>query len=63
MNTSELILPSHLTRRAVIYIRQSTTRQVTMNKESLRLQYALTQRANDLGWPDACWTCADATTA
>lgn len=53
MNTSELILPSHLSRRAVIYIRQSTPQQVTTNQESLRLQYALTQRANDLGWPDA----------
>jgi hypothetical protein len=53
MNTSELILPSHLTRRAVIYVRQSTPQQVTSNQESLRLQYALTQRANGLGWPDA----------
>ena len=49
MNTSELILPSHLTRRAVIYVRQSTPQQVTSNQESLRLQYALTQRANCLG--------------
>jgi DNA invertase Pin-like site-specific DNA recombinase len=53
MNTSELILPNHLTRRAVVYIRQSTTQQVATNQESLRLQYALTQRANELGWPDA----------
>ena len=53
MNTSELVLPSHLTRRAVIYIRQSTTQQVTHNQESLKIQYALTKRATDLGWPEA----------
>jgi len=52
MNTSELILPSHLTRRAGIYIRQSTTQQITNNQESLKLQYALKQRAVDLGWPE-----------
>jgi DNA invertase Pin-like site-specific DNA recombinase len=53
MNTSELVLPSHLTRRAVIYIRQSSPQQVTKNRESLKLQYALTERAIDLGWPDS----------
>ena len=52
MNTSELILPAHLTRRAVIYIRQSTTQQITHNQESLELQYALRQRAIELGWPE-----------
>jgi len=36
----------------VIYIRQSTPQQVLGNQESLRLQYALRQRAQDLGWPD-----------
>lgn len=53
MNTSELILPIHLIRRAGIYVRQSTTQQVTNNQESLKLQYALTQRAVELGWPEA----------
>lgn len=53
MNTSDLILPVHLTRRAVIYIRQSTAQQIAYNQESLKLQYALTQRATELGWPEA----------
>jgi DNA invertase Pin-like site-specific DNA recombinase len=53
MNTFELVLPTHLTRRAVIYIRQSTEQQITQNQESLKLQYALTGRAVDLGWPEA----------
>jgi DNA invertase Pin-like site-specific DNA recombinase len=49
---SDLVTGSHLCRRAVIYIRQSTPHQVMTNQESLRLQYALRQRANDLGWDD-----------
>ena len=53
MITSELITPSHLARKAIIYIRQSTPHQVLTNRESLRLQYALEQRALNLGWrPD-----------
>jgi DNA invertase Pin-like site-specific DNA recombinase len=48
--TSELVKPHHLQRKAVIYIRQSTAQQVMTNQESLRLQYALRQRAIDLGW-------------
>jgi DNA invertase Pin-like site-specific DNA recombinase len=48
--TSELVKPHHMQRKAVIYIRQSTAQQVMTNQESLRLQYALRQRAIDLGW-------------
>jgi DNA invertase Pin-like site-specific DNA recombinase len=47
---SDLVTPRHLTRSAVIYIRQSTPHQVISNQESQRLQYALKQRALDLGW-------------
>ena len=47
---SELVTPAHLTRKAVVYVRQSTPAQVVSNRESLRLQYALKQRARDLGW-------------
>ena len=50
---SELIMPTHLARKAVVYIRQSTSHQVVCNQESLRLQYALRQRARDLGWREA----------
>ena len=51
MLTSELITPSHVTRKALIYVRQSSPHQPINNQESLRLQYALKQRAQDLGWP------------
>ncbi|MBX9927155.1 MAG: recombinase family protein [Hyphomicrobiaceae bacterium] len=50
---SELVKPTHLARRAVVYIRQSTPHQVVSNQESLRLQYALQQRARELGWHEA----------
>jgi DNA invertase Pin-like site-specific DNA recombinase len=50
MTTSELITPQHLTRKAIIYIRQSSPHQVLTNRESLQLQYALRERAMELGW-------------
>ena len=53
MHNSDLITPQHLTRKAVIYIRQSTPHQVVSHQESLRLQSALHERAHQLGWPDA----------
>jgi DNA invertase Pin-like site-specific DNA recombinase len=42
---------AHLARLAVVYIRQSTMRQVLTNRESTDLQYKLTHRATELGWP------------
>ena len=50
MNTSELVTSLHLQKKAVIYIRQSTPHQQISNQESLRLQYALQERAQHLGW-------------
>ena len=50
MSRSELVSLHHLERKALIYIRQSTPHQVLSNQESLRLQYALQQRALELGW-------------
>lgn len=53
MSVSELVTPQHLQKKAIIYIRQSTPHQQISNQESLRLQYALNQRAQHLGWhPD-----------
>src|SRR3979490_2705627 len=50
---SELVKPNHLNRKAVVYVRQSSPQQVINNQESLRLQYALRQRARELGWHEA----------
>jgi DNA invertase Pin-like site-specific DNA recombinase len=47
---SDKILLSHLQRRAAIYLRQSTVRQVHEHPESTARQYALQQRAVELGW-------------
>jgi DNA invertase Pin-like site-specific DNA recombinase len=40
----------HCERQAVVYVRQSTMRQVEQNRESTRLQYGLADRACRLGW-------------
>ena len=50
MSTQELISQLQRERKAVIYIRQSTPHQVLTNQESLKLQYALKERAQELGW-------------
>src|SRR5512133_3239562 len=40
----------HRDRLAVVYVRQSTLQQVGRHPESTRLQYALAERAQQLGW-------------
>ncbi|HEU4408215.1 MAG TPA: recombinase family protein [Polyangiaceae bacterium] len=47
------ILPIHHQRTAVVYLRQSTLRQVVDHPESTRRQYDLRERARQLGWPEA----------
>src|SRR5262249_27099078 len=44
------ITPDHLAKHALVYVRQSTPKQVVHNQESQRLQYALVERARALGW-------------
>lgn len=46
------ITPDHLSRRAALYVRQSSVRQVYENQESTKRQYALKQRGVALGWPE-----------
>ncbi len=58
MNTSK-ILPIHLSRQAVVYIRQSSPIQVERNLESQKRQYQLVERAEALGWPAAQCTVID----
>jgi len=52
MNERAKITPSHLSRYAVVYLRQSSAAQVEHNRESTDRQYALAGKARDLGWPD-----------
>ncbi|MBP9778738.1 MAG: recombinase family protein [Rickettsiaceae bacterium] len=45
------ISSDHLKRNAYLYIRQSSLKQVALNTESTKRQYALKERAISLGWP------------
>src|SRR5579859_4061540 len=49
--TATKVTDGHLSRRAYLYVRQSTLRQVLTNTESAARQYALRQKAVALGWP------------
>src|ERR1017187_8359398 len=44
------VTASHLARKAYLYVRQSTLRQVLENRESTKRQYARRERATALGW-------------
>jgi DNA invertase Pin-like site-specific DNA recombinase len=47
---SPKITSSHLSRQAIVYVRQSTLAQVRENTESTTRQYGLTATAAELGW-------------
>jgi len=50
MTDRSKIKPAHLQREAFVYVRQSTPSQVENNRESTERQYALANRAVELGW-------------
>ena len=49
---SPKIKPEHLARKAIIYLRQSSEKQVRQNLESQRLQYEMAERVRGLGWQE-----------
>jgi len=49
---SEKIKSHHLERKAILYVRQSSAYQVSNNLESQKLQYAMQERLQHLGWRD-----------
>lgn len=49
-NQTHKVKENHLMRKAIIYVRQSSTMQVRYNLESQRLQYGLKENATRLGW-------------
>lgn len=51
MTGSTKIRPTHRDRQAVVYLRQSSPKQVREHRESALNQRALTERLRDLGWP------------
>jgi hypothetical protein len=52
MSDPSKIKPAHTQRAAYVYIRQSLPGQVAHNRESTARQYALADRACQLGWPE-----------
>ena len=50
MNDSSKVKPHHTQRAAIIYIRQSSPAQVENHRESTARQYALVEKASQLGW-------------
>ena len=46
------IKAEHLARKAIVYLRQSSDKQVRQNKESQRLQYEVAERIHALGWKE-----------
>jgi DNA invertase Pin-like site-specific DNA recombinase len=50
MNDLVKVKPSHTQRAAFVYIRQSSPTQVEYNRESTARQYALVEKARELGW-------------
>ncbi len=51
MNGHMKILPTHVQRLGIIYLRQSSPKQVLYNRESAVNQRALRERLLELGWP------------
>ena len=49
---SPKIKPEHLARKAIVYLRQSSEKQVRQNTESQRLQYDMAERIRGLGWQE-----------
>lgn len=50
LSGSTKLLDHHLRRTAIVYVRQSSPHQVLEHTESTERQYALAQRAVELGW-------------
>src|SRR6201997_3455230 len=49
---ADKIRTHHLERKAILYVRQSSTHQVMHNQESRLLQYAMRDRLTALGWSE-----------
>ena len=50
MNDLAKVKPNHIQRTAFVYVRQSSPAQVEYNRESTVRQYALREKAQELGW-------------
>lgn len=57
--STEKITSIHLQRKAVVYARQSTLRQLVDHQESTKRQYGLKSRAHECGWSKDKIICID----
>lgn len=60
LSLSAKVKAYHLSRQAIVYVRQSNPQQIRHHHESTERHYALRQRAVQLGWPAECVTVIDA---
>jgi hypothetical protein len=51
LSSSSKIEPAHLDRLAIVYVRQSSPRQVLEHRESTARQYGFAEQAVAFGWP------------
>ena len=51
LSHSSKIMPTHLDRLAIVYVRQSSPKQVMENRESTERQYSFAEQAVAFGWP------------
>ena len=49
---TDKVTSRHLERKAIVYVRQSSQKQVVGNPESGRLQYEMKERLHSLGWSE-----------
>jgi len=59
MNDASKVKPHHTQRAAIVYIRQSSPAQVENHRESTARQYALVEKACQLGWANQQVTLID----
>jgi DNA invertase Pin-like site-specific DNA recombinase len=51
LSPSSKIAPAHFDRLAIVYVRQSSQKQVLENRESTERQYNFAEQAVAFGWP------------
>ena len=51
LSPTSKIAPPHLDRLAIVYVRQSSQKQVLENRESTERQYNFAEQAVAFGWP------------
>ena len=51
LSPTSKIMPAHLNRMAIVYVRQSSQKQILENRESTERQHGFAEQAVAFGWP------------